>query len=96
MAITPVPATARNVHIFEMSNRTRQESLLVLTAEDAALVTARLSREAPPDASHWKPRDEVETIHLAQHMTEASAELFLKMHLEHLAQRTWRFFVWRL
>lgn len=95
MAITPVPAAARKVHIYELSNRTRQESLLVLTAEDSAEITARLRREPPPKAAFWKLHDEVEMIILAQHMIEASAELFLTMHLEHMQQRTWRFSVWR-
>lgn len=94
MAITPVPA-ARKVHIYELSNRTRLESLLVLTAEDSADVAARLKRDFPPQAALWRGEDEVETIILAQHMTEASAEQFLAMHLEHMQRRTWRFSVWR-
>ena len=96
MAITPVPATTRKIHIYEIINRTRLESLLVLTAADSAEALARLRREPPPEAGFWTPHDDVGIEILAQHMTEATAEQFLKMHLEHMQERTWRFRVWRV
>lgn len=95
MGITPVPDTALKVHVYELSNRTRLESLLVLSAEDSTAVSARLKREPPPEASFWHLSDDVETVILAQHMNAASAEQFLQMHLEHMQQRTWRFHIWR-
>lgn len=95
MSITPVQATGLKVHVYELSNRTRLESLLVLTTEDSTAIAARLKREPPPEASLWNLQDEVETVILAQYMSPASAEQFLKMHLEHMQQRTWRFHVWR-
>lgn len=95
MGITPVPSDIRKVHVYQLSNHARQESLLVLSADDSAAVTARLRREPPPEAAFWKPHDGVELEIMAQHMTEAAAEQFLKMYLEHMQQRTWRFSVWR-
>ncbi len=95
MSITPVPATSLKVHVYELSNRTRLESLLVLTVEDSTAVEALLKRAPPPEASFWRPHDEVETVILAQHMSAASAEEFIRLHLEHMQQRTWRFRVWR-
>jgi len=95
MSITPVPETAVKVHVYELSNRTRLESLLVLTTEDSTAISARLRREPPLEASLWQLHDEVETVILAQHMSRASAEAFIMLHLEHMQRRTWSFRVWR-
>jgi hypothetical protein len=96
MAITPVPATKHAVHIYEILNRTRLESLLVVTTADSADIGGRLKREPPPEAEGWAADDDVAMEILAQHMNEVAAEQFLKMHLEHMQQRTWRFKVWRI
>lgn len=95
MAITPVPAATRKVHIYEILNRTRLESLLMLTVSESAEAAARLRRDPPPEAEGWTPDDDVAVEILAQHMNEVAAEQFLKMHLEHMQQRTWKFRVWR-
>jgi hypothetical protein len=95
MSITPVPVSVRKVHIYQLSNHTRLESLLVVTEADAAQVLAQLRREPPPEAAFWRLYDNIEEEIMAQHMTEASAEQFLKMYLEHMQNRTWRFRVWR-
>lgn len=96
MAITPVPSEVRKVHVYQLSNLTRLESLLVVTAEGSAEAAARLRREPPPEAAAWQVHDHVELEIMAQYMTEPSAEQFLKMYLEHMQQRAWRFKVWRL
>ena len=96
MAITPIPATTQKVHIYEILNRTRLESLLVVTDRASAEVVAQLKREPPPEAGFWTRHDDVAVEILAQHMSEAAAEAFLKIHLEHMQQRTWRFKIWRV
>jgi hypothetical protein len=96
MAITPVPSAVRKVHIYQLCNRTRLESLIVLTSEGESEVSARLKHAPPPEASLWRPDDDVDVETMAQHMTEPSAEQFLKMYLEHMQRRTWRFKVWRV
>lgn len=95
MAITPVQSETRKVHIYEILNRTRLESLLVVTTADSADIGTRLKREPPPETAGWAPGDDTAVEILAQHMNEVAAELFLKMHLEHMQQRTWKFRVWR-
>ncbi|MCM2303455.1 MAG: hypothetical protein NDJ72_02040 [Elusimicrobia bacterium] len=95
MAITPVPSATRKVHIYEILNRTRLESLLMLTMSDSAEAAVRVRREPPPEAAGWTLSDDVAVEILAQHMSEASAEQFLKMHLDHMQQRTWKFRIWR-
>ena len=95
MAITPVPATTNKVHIYELLNRTKLESLLVVTMDPCSDVLARLRSTPPPEASFWTKHDDVALEVLAQYMSEAASEEFLKMHLEHMQQRTWRFRVWR-
>jgi hypothetical protein len=96
MAITPVPSTTNKVHIYEILNRTRMESLLVVTCLESTEVAARLRSEPPPDAGSWTLKDDVAVEILAQYMSKAASEEFLKMHLEHMQQRTWRFRVWRV
>ena len=96
MAITPIPATTQKVHIYELLNRTRLESLLVVTVAPCSEVLARLRREPPAEACFWSQHDDVALEVLAQHMSEASSEQFLKMHLEHMQDRTWRFKIWRV
>lgn len=95
MAITPVPSSTRRVHIYEVLNRTRLESLLMLTVSDSAEVASRVRREPPSEAAGWTLSDDVCVEILAQHMSEPAAEEFLKMHLDHMQQRTWKFRVWR-
>lgn len=94
--MTPVPDGKRKVHVYEVVNRTRMESLLVLSVAESTEVLARLRGTPPPaEASFWAPHDDVGVEILAQHMTEDTAEQFLKLHLEHMQRRTWRFRVWR-
>ncbi len=95
MAITPVPSATRRVHIYEVINRTRLESLLVVTVTPTAEVLSMLRVAPPSEAGFWQQHDDVAVEILAQHMSETSAEEFLKMHLEHMQRRTWRFRVWR-
>jgi hypothetical protein len=95
MAITPVPSATRRVHVYEAINRSRLESLLVVTSEPEAGVLARLRRERPAEAGFWAAGDDVVVETLAQHMREESAEEFLRNYLEHMQRRTWRFRVWR-
>lgn len=95
MAITPVPVPVRKVHVYQLSNHTRLESLMILSDKDSAEIAQRVKRQPPPEASFWQPHDNVEVEIMAQHMVEAAAEQFLSMYLEHMQGRTWRFRVWR-
>ncbi len=96
MAMTPVPSATRRVHVYELVNRTRLESLLVVTEQDGASgVLSRLRRERPAEADRWQLADDVDAVVLAQHMRVESADEFLKQYLEHMERRTWRFRVWR-
>ena len=95
MAITPVPSQAVRVHVYELINRTRLESLLVVTSIESTVLLARLRREPPAEAGSWTLSDDVGVEILAQHMLSTSAEEFLKQYLEHMQRRTWRFRVWR-
>lgn len=95
MAITPVPSQTRRVHVYELVNRTRMESLLVVTALQEPEVVPRLRQSPPPEAGFWQRSDDVGVETLGQHMTEHSADEFLKNYLDHMQNRTWRFRVWR-
>ncbi|MBI5247633.1 MAG: hypothetical protein HY923_10660 [Elusimicrobia bacterium] len=95
MAITPVPSQTVRVHVYELINRTRLESLLVVTSLESTVLLARLRREPPVEAGFWQLGDDVTVEILAQHMRDVSADEFLKQYLEHMQRRTWRFRVWR-
>lgn len=95
MPITPVPSQTKRVHIHEVINRTRLESLLVVTALSGAQVVARLKTQPPSEAGFWQISDDIGVETLGEHMTEHSAEEFLRAHLDHMQSRTWRFRVWR-
>ena len=95
MAITPVPSQTVRVHVYELINRTRLESLLVVTSLESTALLTRVRREPPAEAGFWQLGDDVTVEILAQHMLDASAEEFLKQYLEHMQRRTWRFRVWR-
>ena len=58
MAFMPVKTEARKVHIYEILNRTRLESLLVVTTSDSADIGSRLKREPPSEADGWAPGDD--------------------------------------
>ena len=95
MAFTPVPSTTRRVHVYELLNHARKESLLVVTDKDEPAVLSTLKREPPSEAGFWKAGDDIAVEMLGQHMTEHSAEEFLRGYLEHMQNRTWRFRIWR-
>jgi hypothetical protein len=95
MAMTPVPSQVRKVQVYELANRTRLESLLVVTGLDSAEVVSRLRRAPPPEAAGWTLSDEVGIDALATHIAEPAAEQFLTLYLDRVARRTWRFRVWR-
>ena len=59
MAITPVPSQTSRVHVYELVNRTRLESLIVVTGMESTLVLARLRREPPPEAGFWQQADDI-------------------------------------
>lgn len=96
MPITPVPSQVRRVHVYEIINRTRLESLLVVTGLDEADLLPRLRRDPPSEVRHWEAGDDVGVEALGQHMTPGSAEEFLRGYLDHMAGRTWRFRLWRV
>lgn len=95
MAITPVPSQTKRVHVYELVNRTKLESLLVVSAEASNAVLAKLRREPPAEAGFWQMGDDVAVETLGEHMAEASADQFIREYLEHMSRRTWRFRVWK-
>lgn len=95
MPITPVPSQTRRVHVYELVNRTKLESLLVVSSDRADAVLARLRRQPPPEAGFWQIGDDVAIETLGEHMAEPSADQFIRQYLEHMSRRTWRFRIWK-
>jgi hypothetical protein len=95
MAMTPVPSQVRRVNVYEAANHTRLESLIVVTALDEVAVRGLLHDAPPAVAGSWAPGDEIALDALAAAIAEPAAEQFLKLYLDRMARRTWRFRVWR-
>lgn len=98
MPVTPTPAPLKRLHVFEVFNVARKESVLVLSAEDnARTLEERLARSLPPGAEHWDlARDGVSVELLAPRMLAGAAEEFVELYLNNMRHRTWRFHVWRV
>ena len=94
--MTPTPVPIRRVHVYEIVNRTRLASLLVIASDDASALRHRLLREPPVSAERWDlARDRWTVEPLIQSLPLPAAEEFLRRHQDNMSQRTWRFHIWR-
>lgn len=98
MPLTPPPVPLRRVHVYEVFNVARKESILALSAEDTARsLEDRLRRAPPPGLETWDlGRDGVSVELLAPRMMPVAAEEFIELYLRNMRHRTWRFHVWRV
>ena len=93
---TPTPLPVRRVHVYEIVNRTRLASLLVISCEDPSALRQRLMRQPPEDVGRWNLLLDRWTVEpLIQSLPLPAAEEFLRRHEENMSRRTWRFHVWR-
>jgi hypothetical protein len=92
--LTPVPV--RRVAVYELMNHRRLESLLVITSDGENELRGRLRREPPPETARWDlAEDGVAVEILSPRLREDAAEEFVKLFMERMSRRTWRFRVWR-
>ncbi len=98
MPLTPTPAPVRRLHVYEVFNVSRKESILALSSEDTARsLEDRLRRVPPPGLESWDlARDGVSVELLAPRMQPHAAEEFVSLYLDNMRHRTWRFHVWRV
>lgn len=93
MSVTPLPV--RRVHVYELLNVTRRESLLAITSDDEAPLRERLSRARPIEASAWDPeRDDVSVTLHGANLSPVSAREFADLYRQNMRGRTWRYRVW--
>ncbi len=98
MPVTPTPVSLKRLHVYEVFNVARKESVLALAAdENARGVEERLKQAPPPELRSWDfERDGISVELLAPRLPEAAAEEFVQLYLNNMRHRTWRFHVWRL
>jgi hypothetical protein len=91
--ITPVPV--RRVAVYELMNRSRLESLLVITTDGENALRSRLRRAPPTEIARWSGGDDIAVEILAPALREDAAEEFASAFMKKMSLRTWRFSVWR-
>ncbi|MDX6771149.1 MAG: hypothetical protein SF051_16590 [Elusimicrobiota bacterium] len=98
MPLTPPPLPVKRLHVYEVFNVARKESVLALSAEDTERsLEQRLRRAPPPGTEGWDlGRDALSVVLLAPRMLPRAAEEFVALYLDNMRQRTWRFHLWRV
>lgn len=95
MVPTPTPLPLRRVNLYEIANRGRHESLIVVTADALESVRRRLRESFPAEIAHWDRRDELLFELLASRLAPAAADTFLTAFFTNPAMRGWRLIAWR-
>ena len=83
------------IHLYELVNYGRRETLVVLTGESREGLLSRLASPRPEPIAHWGIGEafNLETIVEAIHVDDA--EEFLKLYRENTRTSGWTTFVWR-
>ncbi len=92
MSVTPLPV--RRVHVYELLNVTRRESVLAITSDDEAPLRARLLRARPIEAASWTADDDVSVTLHGANLSPVSAREFADLYRQNMRGRTWRYRVW--
>ena len=92
MSDTAPPGT---LHLYELVNHGRRESLIVLIADGREALRSRVAAPRPPLIAHWGPGESFDFEQLAAAMPVADAEEFLGYYLKTVRSSDWKTLVWR-
>jgi hypothetical protein len=92
MSKTAPPGT---LHLYEIINYDRRESLIALVRDGLGALVTRLDSPRPEPISHWGSKDAFVVEQRASGMPAAEAEAFLKDYLARVRWQGWRMIVWR-
>lgn len=93
MSVTPPPV--RRVHVYELLNISRRESLLAISSDDEEPLRARLRRAPPIEISAWDLlHDQLSVTLMGANLSPVSAREFVALYRENMRPRTWRYRVW--
>ncbi|MBI3566486.1 MAG: hypothetical protein HY079_14930 [Elusimicrobia bacterium] len=93
MSVTPLPV--RRVHVYELLNITRRESLLVISSDDEEPLRSRLRRAPPIEIAAWDLlHDDMSATLMGANLAPHSAREFVALYRENMRPRTWRYRVW--
>jgi hypothetical protein len=83
------------INLFEAVNYGRRETLVVLSADRADVLLARLAHPRPAPIAHWGAGDEFALETIVESIPLADAEEFLQFYLENAKTSGWKMLVWR-
>lgn len=87
--------SAPRVHVYELLNVSKLESLVAITDEDEPALRARLRGAVPVEISRWDlERDEVSVMLHAANLLPQAAREFAALYVENMRHRSWRYRVW--
>jgi hypothetical protein len=83
------------LHLYELTNRGRRETLIALLADGREAALTRVSNPRPPAIAHWGPGDAFDFEQIAAAMPVADAEEFVQLYVEKVRSNDWKTLVWR-
>ena len=89
------PAPQGTLHLYEIINYDRRESLVALVADGLGALVTRLESPRPKPISHWGPDEAFVIEQVAAAMPVSDVEAFLKRFLAKVRWRGWKMLVWR-
>jgi hypothetical protein len=92
MSKTSPPGT---LHVYEIINYDRRESLIALVPDGLGSLVARLDSPRPPPIAHWGPKEAFVVEQLAAAMPTADTEPFVKSYIAKVRWQGWKMLVWR-
>ena len=91
----PRTAPKGTLHLYEIINYDRRESLIALVADGLGALMPRLQSPRPPPIAHWGPNEAFVVEQIAAAMPAADVDDFLKQFLAKVRWRGWKMIVWR-
>jgi hypothetical protein len=83
------------LHVYEVINYDRRESLVALVADGLGALVNRLESPRPPPIAHWAPAEAFVVEQIAAAMPAADVDAFLEDFLAKTRGRGWKMLVWR-
>ena len=83
------------LHLYEVINYDRRESLVALVADGLGPLVTRLQSPRPPPIAHWGSNEAFVVELIAAAMPAADVESFLKRFLAKVRWGGWKMLVWR-
>ena len=84
-----------SLHVYEVINYDRRESLIALVPDGLSSLVARLDSPRPGPIAHWGSKEAFIIEQISAAMPAADAEVFRKNFLAKVRWQGWKTLVWR-